>query len=80
MLITSLSHAQQAHPQSHPHTSHSLLALRYTKGQTTPLGQKLVSFTIPQLWQQLKFTSSYDQRVQDIVAFNQANRYARMCA
>ncbi len=33
-----------------------------------------------QHWQQLKFTSSYDQRVQDIVAFNQANRYARMCA
>jgi len=49
----------------------------YTPGQVTPYGQTLVYFTVKEMWEQVKASINYQERVQAISTFNLANKWTK---
>eukprot|EP01104_Vermistella_antarctica_P002504 TRINITY_DN12741_c0_g1_i1.p1 TRINITY_DN12741_c0_g1~~TRINITY_DN12741_c0_g1_i1.p1 ORF type:complete len:1615 (-),score=361.72 TRINITY_DN12741_c0_g1_i1:55-4899(-) len=49
----------------------------YTSGQSTPYGQPLPVFDIPQMWTQLQATCDYSNRVAAVAAYNASNTWTK---
>jgi xanthine dehydrogenase/oxidase len=49
----------------------------YKKGQVTPYGEQLPYFNIPTIWEQLQDSADYTNRLSQVQAFNQANRWVK---
>eukprot|EP01125_Pyxidicula_operculata_P021742 TRINITY_DN8602_c0_g1_i1.p1 TRINITY_DN8602_c0_g1~~TRINITY_DN8602_c0_g1_i1.p1 ORF type:complete len:1453 (+),score=397.51 TRINITY_DN8602_c0_g1_i1:448-4359(+) len=49
----------------------------FTKGQVTPNGTRLVNWNLDNIWDQLKTSSNYDQRYQEIQQYNAQNKWTK---
>lgn len=49
----------------------------YSLGQTTPYGQTLDSYYLPQVWDYARKHVEFDRRLAEVEAFNQANRWTK---